>query len=473
MNNINSFRPGILKKNATLLGTIQQALDVFIVLALLYVLTLEKLGYFPPPYQLFCLVASLIMVIVYQWTNTYARLRIGGVLLEAQTLFKAWGITLLLLTAIGFVTKSNEIFSREVMLRWAVIGYFVQLLSHAVVRVMLQAARSHGLNTRNALLIGEIKTVNRFMRLLSANPWLGIHVIGYLDNGTGQRDEEANCGLPRLGSTGQMAQVMGQQQVDIAYIAYPLEQSSEIESVARELMAYNIDVNWVPDLSTLQLINHGVREIDGQPIISLSDSPLGGVRWIGKWLEDKIGALLILLLISPLLLVIAVAVKLSSEGPILFRQKRGGLDGREIVVWKFRTMKVHTEGKDTVTQASKGDPRVTRIGAFLRRTSLDELPQFFNVLQGRMSIVGPRPHAIEHNSYYETVIDSYMLRHRLKPGITGWAQVNGWRGETDVIEKMDMRVKYDLYYINNWSVWFDLRIIAMTVWSVIKGQNAY
>lgn len=456
-----------------MLGAVQQSLDVLIVLVVLYLLTLDKLGYFPAPYRLFCLVVLLVMVIVYQWTSSYARLRHGGILLEAQTLFKAWGISLLVLAAIGFVTKTNEIFSRDVILRWSIAGYFAQLLSHGAMRVMLQAARSHGINTRYAILIGEGEALSRFIKLLTHNPWLGIKVIGYIDNTDSVSNGSSINGTQRLGGIKELPAIMGQHQVDIAYIAYPLVKTNDIECIARDLMAYNIDVNWVPDLSSLQLINHGVREIDGQPIISLSDSPLGGVRWIGKWIEDKVGALLILIMITPLLLVIAIAVKMSSNGPILFRQKRGGLDGREIVVWKFRTMKVHTESKNAVTQASKDDPRVTRIGAFLRRSSLDELPQFINVLQGRMSIVGPRPHAIEHNSYYEKVIDSYMLRHRLKPGITGWAQVNGWRGETDIIEKMDMRVKYDLYYINNWSVWFDLRIIAMTVWSVIKGQNAY
>lgn len=472
MKHINTFRPGILRQNATLLGAVQQSLDVLIAVSMLYLLAIDKLGYFPEPYQIFCFVASLLMVIVYQWTNTYARLRMGGILLEAQTLFKAWGVTLLVLAAIGFVTKTNEIFSRDVILRWSIAGYFAQLLSHGAMRVVLRAARSHGLNTRNAILIGEGETLSRFIKLLTANTWLGIKVIGYIDPDGVDKNSSID-GIERLGGIKDLPVIMGQYQIDIAYIAYPLVKTSDIESIARDLMTYNIDVNWVPDLSSLQLINHGVREIDGQPIISLSDSPLGGVRWIGKWLEDKVGAFLILMMISPLLLVIAIAVKMSSTGPILFRQKRGGLDGREIVVWKFRTMKIHTESKDTVTQASKDDPRVTKIGAFLRRSSLDELPQFFNVLQGRMSIVGPRPHAIEHNDYYCKIIDSYMLRHRLKPGITGWAQVNGWRGETDVIEKMDMRVKYDLYYINNWSVWFDLRIIAMTVWSVIKGNNAY
>jgi putative colanic acid biosynthesis UDP-glucose lipid carrier transferase len=213
--------------------------------------------------------------------------------------------------------------------------------------------------------------------------------------------------------------------------------------------------------------------VAGLPIIDLNASPIVGVNRFIKELEDKVLSLLILIIISPIVLLIAIGVKLSSPGPVIFKQNRHGWDGRPIKVYKFRTMEVHEECEGQVTQACKYDVRVTKFGAFLRRTSLDELPQFFNVLQGRMSIVGPRPHAIEHSNQYKDQIDAYMLRHKVKPGITGWAQVNGWRGQTDTLEKMKKRVEYDLYYIENWTVWLDLKIIFMSLFTGFVHKNAY
>jgi len=208
-------------------------------------------------------------------------------------------------------------------------------------------------------------------------------------------------------------------------------------------------------------------------LMNLSTTPMEGFNRYLKAFEDRLLALLILILISPLLLIIAIGVKLSSPGPILFKQLRHGWDGKPIKIYKFRTMFEHSEEGGKVTQAGRQDARVTPFGAFLRRTSLDELPQFFNVLQGRMSIVGPRPHALAHNEEYKDQIDAYMLRHKVKPGITGWAQINGWRGETDTLEKMQKRVEYDLYYIDHWSLWFDLKILLLTLFKGFVGKNAY
>jgi len=222
----------------------------------------------------------------------------------------------------------------------------------------------------------------------------------------------------------------------------------------------------------LQLVNHGVSIVVGVPMLDLSSSPMEGGNLVAKWLEDKIVGTLILLLITPLLLFIALAVKLTSSGPAIFQQRRLGWNGETIMIYKFRSMYQHAESS-VLTQATKGDPRITPLGRFLRSTSLDELPQFINVLQGNMSIVGPRPHALSHNDQYMQLIPRYMLRHKVKPGITGWAQVNGLRGETDTVDKMEARIQADIYYIEHWSLWFDLRIIFMTVFKGLVGKNAY
>ncbi len=246
-----------------------------------------------------------------------------------------------------------------------------------------------------------------------------------------------------------------------------------MKKVWGDLSTSTADIRFVPDIFGFSLMNHSMTEVAGIPVINLSASPMEGWNRVIKEIEDRLLALLILIAISPIMLAIAIGVKLSSPGPCLFRQLRHGWDGRSIEVWKFRTMTLHSEERGSVTQATRIDNRVTKFGAFLRRTSLDELPQFMNVLQGRMSIVGPRPHAIEHNEQYKEVIDKYMLRHKVKPGITGWAQINGHRGETDTVEKMEKRVEYDLYYIENWSLWFDLKIIFLTFFKGFVHKNAY
>jgi Undecaprenyl-phosphate glucose phosphotransferase len=223
----------------------------------------------------------------------------------------------------------------------------------------------------------------------------------------------------------------------------------------------------------LGLLNHSISNIAGVTTLTLRESPIRGLSLLVKTIEDQVLAFVILILIAPVLLAIALMIKCTSAGPILFKQKRYGIDGKLINVYKFRSMYMHQESEGTVTQAKRNDSRITPVGRFLRRSSLDELPQFFNVLQGRMSIVGPRPHAVAHNEQYKDLVAMYMQRHIVKPGITGWAQVNGLRGETDTLEKMQKRVEFDLYYIENWSIWFDFKIILMTIFKGFINKNAH
>jgi putative colanic acid biosynthesis UDP-glucose lipid carrier transferase len=261
--------------------------------------------------------------------------------------------------------------------------------------------------------------------------------------------------------------------IDEVWVSLPLAQSTLLEPVLAQLRNSTANVRYMPDMLGLFLLNRGMTEILDMPMLDLSVTPMRGINRALKRAEDALLSMLILLLISPLLLLIALAVKLTSRGPVLFRQKRHGWDGREIEVWKFRSMRLHHEAPGALTQARREDPRLTRFGAFLRHSSLDELPQFFNVLKGDMSIVGPRPHAVEHNALYMGLIDHYALRHTVKPGITGWAQINGWRGETETVDKMKGRIEHDLYYIEHWSLGFDLRIIALTLVRGFVSKNAY
>jgi putative colanic acid biosynthesis UDP-glucose lipid carrier transferase len=258
----------------------------------------------------------------------------------------------------------------------------------------------------------------------------------------------------------------------LVYLALPMRAEGRIKDVLHKLADSTALVYVVPDVFAFELLNAKLVNMDGIPAVSVYEGPFYGINdWIKRGEDIVIGSL-ITILILPLLLVLALGVKLSSPGPVIFKQRRYGFNGKEISIWKFRTMTVCEDGPE-IPQAKRNDPRITKFGGFLRRTSLDELPQFINVLQGRMSIVGPRPHAVAHNEFYRTLIPGYMLRHKVKPGITGWAQVNGWRGETDTLEKMQMRVKYDLEYTRNWSLWLDLKIIFVTVFHGFGGKNAY
>lgn len=261
---------------------------------------------------------------------------------------------------------------------------------------------------------------------------------------------------------------------DEVWLCLEARQMSELPALLDVLANSTADVKLIPDLHTMGLLNHGVSNLCGVMALDLSDSPMS--NWTNralKWLEDKILALVALAVFAPLMLLIAVAVKLTSPGPVLFRQKRDGWNGEVVEVYKFRTMVVHQENDGQVIQARRNDARVTPLGRILRSTSLDELPQLINVLQGRMSLVGPRPHAVAHNQLYRSLIPRYMLRHKVKPGITGWAQIHGLRGETDTLDKMEKRVRADLFYIENWSLWLDLRILLLTVVRGFFSRNAY
>jgi putative colanic acid biosynthesis UDP-glucose lipid carrier transferase len=259
---------------------------------------------------------------------------------------------------------------------------------------------------------------------------------------------------------------------EILYIALPTSARSRIAELIDRLADTTVSVYMVPNYFTTSLFHGKWSSLEGIPLISVYDTPFWGADGWVKRAEDVVFSSLILLVIAIPMLLLAAAVKLSSPGPVLFTQRRYGMDGKEISVWKFRTMRACEDG-DKVPQAKRNDPRATKLGAFLRRTSLDELPQFMNVLLGDMSIVGPRPHAVAHNELYRKQVKGYMLRHKVRPGITGWAQINGWRGETDTLHKMEKRVEHDLWYMRNWSLWLDLKIVLLTGVRGFAGASAY
>jgi len=325
---------------------------------------------------------------------------------------------------------------------------------------------------RRAVLVGMNAHGLTLAQRLNGSVLGDVQVLGFVDDRDAQRLDAAASGFAHLGDTAGLAELVQRQRVERIYITLPMTSQPRILKLLEDLKDTTASVHFVPDMFVTDLIQGRSEVLCGMPVISVCDSPFHGTAGLVKRASDIVLAALILLLIAPLLLAIALAVKLGSPGPVIFRQRRYGQDGEEIVVYKFRSMTVAEDGA-VVTQARPDDQRVTRVGALLRRTSLDELPQFVNVLQGRMSIVGPRPHAVAHNELYRKVIRGYMVRHKVKPGITGWAQVNGYRGETDTLEKMQGRVDHDLDYLRNWSLRLDLWIIVKTVKLVFRDSKAY
>jgi len=347
------------------------------------------------------------------------------------------------------------------------------VLWRVTLRAGQRAFRAHGYNTRTAAIVGAGDTGVRFAQLLRETPSMGIRLVGFFDDTFlfGSRP----TGEYSLRVEGTVDDVIGMARrgaVDIVYLALPMRDEDRMREIAGQLADTTVSLYVLPDFHTFNLMYARWVTLRGMPIISIYESPFDSINGWLKRFEDIVVASMVLCLMAIPMLVIATGIKLSSPGPVIFRQRRYGLKGDEVMIWKFRTMSVLEDG-DVIPQARSEDPRMTRLGAFLRRMSLDELPQFINVLQGTMSVVGPRPHAVAHNERYRRVIHGYMLRHKVKPGITGLAQVSGWRGETDVQEKMEMRVAHDLEYISNWSLGLDLKIIAKTVWVAVSGKNAH
>ncbi|MBB4866407.1 putative colanic acid biosynthesis UDP-glucose lipid carrier transferase [Pseudomonas nitritireducens] len=343
-----------------------------------------------------------------------------------------------------------------------------------LLRLGLHALRRRGVNTRSVAIAGAGKLGQRLATSIASAPWMGLELAGFYDD---KRHEPVGVGkgkvkLPISGDLDALVERARAGDLDRIYIALPMRSEKRIKWLVEQLSDTTTSVYIIPDVFVFDLLHARAQNIDGIPTISIFDSPMVGASALVKRLEDVVLSSLILCLIALPMIVISAAVTLTSAGPVFFRQKRYGIDGRSIEVWKFRSMRVMENGA-TVTQATRNDSRITPLGGFLRRTSLDELPQFINVFLGDMSIVGPRPHAIAHNEEYRGQISSYMLRHKVKPGITGWAQVNGWRGETDTLEKMQKRVEFDLAYINNWSLWWDLKIVFLTLFKGFVHKNAY
>lgn len=383
----------------------------------------------------------------------------------------AWLVSSVFLLTFLWAFKASEDFSRLWLASWFLFGWLLTLIWRGLAYQLLIRLRAKGYDQKRVVIVGAGHLGQRLTSALKEHKTAGFEVLAVFDDNEHLWSSQIS-GVTVL-PLEQLISWISSHTVDEIWFALPLRAEARLHQLLQSLQNTTVNLRYVPNLSSLRLLNHAPREVLGFSILDLSVSPMSelGNRMI-KWLEDKLLASVILLLISPLMLLIALGIKLTSAGPIFYKQKRHGWNGQVFEIYKFRSMVVHSEPNGSLTQAKRGDARITPFGHLLRRTSLDELPQFFNVIKGDMSIVGPRPHALVHNDHYGELIEGYMRRHKMKPGITGWAQVHGFRGETDTIDKMQNRVEHDLWYIEHWSLWLDLKIILLTLINGFINKNA-
>ena len=466
-------KPAVLQRRSSI-SDLQAVLDGLVVIGLCYFLINHHIGALTAHYTVFVFLLLCTLGLVYNSFGIYRKNMTFT--RKALDIFQAWSLTFAILIALGFLTKQSDTFSRLLLGELFVAGYLCQAALHFVVRASFKEMLRRSAELDRVIVVGTGRLAAYLDQRIQRSDWLGQSVVGLVSlpeaqGGPAHDAETFGPTSPVLGNLDELLELIDRHEVRTVYFAIPLNASNVIESLYFRLLDKHVAVHWVPDIFSLPLVNHTVSSIAGVPILTLSETPLIGIRRLLKTLEDVVLSVVILLLLSPVLLAIAIAVKLDSPGPVFFRQARLGWGGKRFHIWKFRSMYVHDD-KGVVVQAQKNDPRVTRVGAFLRRTSLDELPQIFNVIRGEMSLVGPRPHAVQHDLEYAQQIAHYFARHKIKPGITGLAQVRGFRGETRDLGMMMLRVESDIEYINNWSLWSDLAILVRTT-RALTGKNAY
>jgi len=383
----------------------------------------------------------------------------------------SWVSLLAILLLCAYAARALHYFENDVLLVWGLVTPPLQWFAVIIGKAILRHYYRRPSARRAAVVVGAGPLGVKVARAIGATREQGHDFVGYFEDRTDARVADEAV-AQRLGGLKDVADYVTQHGVHEIYVTLPLGSQPRIQALLEQVQGTTASIFFVPDVFGISIIQGRLQDMRGVPVVGICETPFTGTNDLLKRTSDIVLASVILVLISPLLLAIAIGVKLTSPGPVIFRQRRNGLDGGEITVYKFRSMRTQDNGK-VVAQATRNDPRITPFGAFLRRTSLDELPQFVNVLQGRMSIVGPRPHAVAHNEAYRQLIRAYMVRHKVRPGITGWAQVNGHRGETDTLEKMATRVEYDLEYLRNWSLGLDLQIIARTIRLIFFDRKAY
>lgn len=466
-----SSNPGIIQSNQSSFSTLYRLVDL-VTVTMIYFLVLSAMSIDIAASSLILLFISIISFMLFaEAFDLYRSWRTESTTMLIKHAAFAWLVTAMVVISFAYFFPSLASYSKLTILLWLAVTGPSLMAWRIVFREILFFQRRQGHNSRSAIVIGATSSGYNLAMQIIENDQLGIRFKGIFDDRAPER-------LPHefqnqvLGTVKDALKLAKENQIDYIYVAMPMSAEKRITDILNQCSDTTCNVYIIPNFFIYNLLNARWQTVGSVQTLSVFDTPFQGANDVLKRIEDIVVSIMILSIIAIPMLFIALAVKMTSKGPAIFKQNRYGLDGKEIKVYKFRSMTTQDNG-EAVKQATKNDSRITPLGAFLRKTSLDELPQFINVLQGRMSIVGPRPHAVAHNEEYRALIEGYMLRHKVKPGITGWAQINGFRGETETVNKMVKRVEYDLDYIHRWSVWFDLKIIFKTVFKGFVDKNAY
>jgi len=464
---------GLLSTIQSSFSALYRTVDLLIISAT-YLMALHGYGVsLDTNYQLVLLIALSSFLFISQTFDLYRSWRTSTTLTMLSYTSLVWIICCIILITLAYFTKTGSHYSRVAIGIWFLTTLVALCSWRVVFRALLFHFRKSGMNAKAVIIIGVTPSGIKLADQIVSNPQLGLKLSGFYEDRPENR--LSNMGEHKIKGTIDEGIKLIKTTPDInhVYIAMPMKAEERITEILNKCSDTTATVHIIPDFFIYNLLHARWQYVGNMQTLSIFDSPFDGFNLTIKRVEDIVLASLILCIIAIPMCLIGLAVKLSSKGPIIFKQKRYGLDGEEINIYKFRSMGLVNKKVDNVIQATKFDARITPLGAILRRTSLDELPQFLNVIQGNMSIVGPRPHAVQHNEEYRQLIDGYMLRHKVKPGITGWAQINGWRGETDTLEKMEKRIEFDLNYIHRWSLMFDLKIIFLTIFKGFVNKNAY
>jgi len=445
--------------------------------AVVYTVYVVPASGFSWPYVAAIAVIAGLSIIAFQAVDIYQIHAFRQPLHQMARLLAAWSVVFLLATALSFFFKFDQLFSRVWLLAFWGIGAVVLMASRCGVYVLVRRWMRDGRLTRRAVIVGGGEAGESLVNALKDQVDSDVRIIGVFDDRNDDRSPMACGGLPKLGTVDDFVEFARRTRVDLVIFSLPISAENRLLHMLKKLWVLPVDIRLSAHSNRLRFRPRSYSYIGEVPVLDVFDRPIADWDVVMKWLFDKIVGSLLLLAALPVMAVIAIAIKLDSRGPVLFKQKRYGFNNDLIEVYKFRSMYVDQCDATASKLVTKGDPRVTRVGRFIRKASIDELPQLFNVVfKGNLSLVGPRPHAVNAKAaarLYDEAVDGYFARHRVKPGVTGWAQINGWRGETDTQEKIQKRVEYDLYYIENWSVLFDLYIVVMTPFALMKSENAY
>ncbi len=464
---------GLLKEYSQFLAILLRGMDMLAVVIAGVAAYYYKFGTLTiySDYTIALITAALLTFFVFSFFRIYDSIRALSFWQHIQSLLQAVFTVLIILAGLAFLTKTGEAYSRTWFLLLGGFSFGLLLLFRCSMLVMLRLMRSRGWNERRVIIIGAGELGGKLLETVQQKMWTGFQVVAVFDDNALNNHFVTSRGIPVMKTPESISAYLANvgQSIDEVWLALPLHAEERVKEILHELRHDTVTTRFVLDIFGMDLLNHSLTDLAGFPVLNIRSTPMVGMNRIAKAIEDRVLASMILLCISPLLLIIAILVKLSSRGPVFYRQKRVGWNGKEFEMLKFRSMPIDAEENSGPVWAKQNESRATRIGSFLRKTSLDELPQFINVFWGDMSIVGPRPERQYFVEQFKNEIPRYMQKHLVKAGITGWAQINGWRGDTS----LEKRIEYDLYYIENWSLVFDLKIILLTIFRGFVNKNAY